>query len=245
MDLNINIITNDKCQVIIQDLKEGYLAENSSVIVKGKFKYSETASISVLQHNKSTGPIIQNPVYTDHSVNNPITLPVKFDGWFTVNYIVLPTREWFESATEAMLQLYETIYFIDGETIYGYTYGQDEPYPVDLEVVVLRNIEDTTISKVCENYVSICFLNKCYIDLCQQIFRAAGFSPCDKKHDIDSDLIYRRDLVWMAINVVKYMVELNQLAEAERIIERIGGCNGLCKNEFRQFTEHDCGCGGR
>lgn len=32
------------------------------------------------------------------------------------------------------------------------------------------------------------------------------------------------------------MVQFEQLAEAERIIEQIGGCNGLCKSEFRQVT---------
>ena len=39
------------------------------------------------------------------------------------------------------------------------------------------------------------------------------------------------------------MTEFNQLAEAERIIEQIGGCNGLCKSEFKQISNHECGCG--
>jgi hypothetical protein len=46
----------------------------------------------------------------------------------------------------------------------------------------------------------------------------------------------------MAINTINYMIEHEQLAEAERILERIGGCNGLCKNEYNKFPNHDCGC---
>lgn len=247
MELKIDIITNDECQVVLQDLKEDYLVESSSVTVKDKWKYSETASISVLQYNKSVDPSILTPIFTDHSTSDSITLPVTSDGWFIINYLVLPTKEWFdiEYAKESgsALNLYDTVYYIDESAIYKYFNGVITS--VDIEEVVLRNIEGTTISKSCEDYVSVCFLNKCYISLCQQIFLSAGFNECNKRNTIDSDLIYRRDLVWMTINVVKYMVELNQLAEAQRIIERTSGCNGLCKNEFKQYVEHDCKCGGR
>ena len=47
MDLNINVITNDNCRVIIKDLSE-YLPENFSGIAKGKFKFSDTIAIDVL-----------------------------------------------------------------------------------------------------------------------------------------------------------------------------------------------------
>jgi hypothetical protein len=35
------------------------------------------------------------------------------------------------------------------------------------------------------------------------------------------------------------MIDSNQLAEAERLLERINGCNGLCANIN---TGEDCGC---
>ena len=53
-------------------------------------------------------------------------------------------------------------------------------------------------------------------------------SACWNKNKIDSELIYKRDLVWMSINVIKYLTECEQLAEVERILETINGCNGLC-----------------
>jgi hypothetical protein len=164
------------------------------------------------------------------------------------------------------LYLYDVVYFFDKNQIYkivrtssgsGGSYGPgfDDSWEqntttnfelegVTLEEVIYRNVEGTTISRVCEDYVSICFLNRCYIDLAQQIFRAAGFNACDKKNQIDPDLIFRRDLVWMTINVIKYMTDLGQLAEAQRIIERIAGCNGLCRDQFNKMPDHECGCGG-
>ena len=52
MELNINIITDAHCKVIIEDNTE-YLSETSTGISKGGFKYSDTVSVVVLQHNKT------------------------------------------------------------------------------------------------------------------------------------------------------------------------------------------------
>ena len=38
-------------------------------------------------------------------------------------------------------------------------------------------------------------------------------------YNVDKELAIKRDLVWMGINVVRYLVQFNMLAEAERIIE--------------------------
>lgn len=249
MELNIKVCTDDTCKVIVRDDTEvggsGYLPESSSVTVLNRFKYSDTVSIDVLQHNKTNNPEISVPVYTLHDKEiSPITLPIGFDGWFSVYHIVLPSEDWFirekDKQEGSSLSLYDVVYYSDGYGVFKYIDG--EVSSVELEEVIERNSEGTTISKIDKNYVSICFLKKCYISLCQQIFNSRGFSKCWDKNSLDNDLIYRRDLVWMAINVIKYMTQFNQLAEAQRIIERIGGCNGLCKSEFRQLANHGCGC---
>ena len=243
MELSIKITTSDSCKVIVQDLS-AYLPEDQTGIVKGKFKYSDTISIDVLQHNKSKETVYTDPVYTLHNTADPVNIPVKFDGWFTVIHLVLPTKDWFDKESSkqegSAIGLYNIVYYSDGASIYKYVNGQSSETTID-EIIEVNPV-DTTVSRTGEDYVSICFLRKCYINLCQQIFNSRGFSPCWNKNDIDSDLIFRRDLVWMAINVIEYMTEFNQLAEVERVIEQIGGCNGLCKSEFKQIPNHGCGC---
>ncbi len=250
MELKIQVCTDDSCKVIVNDITEvgdsGYLPESSDVTIKGRFKYSDTVSIDVLQYNKTSGPEIQSPIFTKHTdLVKPIILPVGFDGWFDVVHIVLPSKDWFEKELKkevgSALPIYDTVYFTDGNAIYKYI--NEEISSVELSEVIERNAEGTTISKTSEIFVSICFLKKCYVSLCQQIFNTRGFSKCWGKSVQIGELAYRRDLVWMAINVIKYMTEFNQLAEAERIIEQIGGCNGLCKSEFKQIPNHGCGCG--
>ena len=46
----------------------------------------------------------------------------------------------------------------------------------------------------------------------------------------------------MAINVIKYLTECEQLYEVERIIESIQGCNGLCPQSNISSKVGGCGC---
>lgn len=259
MELDIKICTNNSCKIIVSDVtsvqNSGYLPEESNVTVKNRFRYSDTYSIDILRLNKTTGPVIENKVITEHKkFPEDIELDIKFDGWFTVYHIVIPSIEWFNKelskSSASALSLYDVVYYTNGQDIFKYIDGHSES--VDINELIERNPEGTTISIIDKEYVSICFLRKCFINLCQQIFNSKGLwgdglnksrlGCCPNTKAVDSDLIFRRDIVWSALNVIKYMTEFNQLAEAQRIIEQLGGCNGLCKSEFRQMSQHGCGC---
>ena len=243
MNLNINIQTNGSCSIVIEDITE-YLPENIET-VSNKFKYSDTVSIDILQYNKIGNPYYSNPIYTKHSQGRKqIKLPVDSDGWFNVIHIVLPSAEWFNREVQitegSALSGYNIVYYSDGNKVYKYFEGKSQEVTIS-EVLVINPI-NTTISKISKNFVSICFLRKCYINLCQQIFNDRGFYPCWSKNNIDSELVYKRDLVWMAINVIKYLTEYEQLYEVERIIESIQGCNGLCLQSNISSKVGSCGC---
>ena len=247
MNIDIKVCTSNTCEVIIKDItptggESGYLPESFTGVATGRFRRSDTVTIDMLILNKTEGQEIQTPRF--NTENKVINIPVKFDGWFNVCRVVLPSKEWFErelnKETGSAIQSYDIVYYSDGEYLYKYTDGNSQV--ATIEEITDRNTEGTTISRVFKNYVSICFLKKCYLSLCQQIFNSRGFSKCWNRSQIESDLVFRRDLVWTAINVIKYRVEFNQLAEAQRVIEQIGGCNGLCKSEFRQTLNHGCGC---
>lgn len=243
MELNINIITDAHCKIIIEDNTE-YLKEGSTGISKGSFKYSDTTSVVVLQHNKTQETIVKTPTFNYHTTDY-VEVPIEFDGWFTINYLVLPTKVWFdrelEKSSGSALGLYKIVYFVEDGYIYKYVNGEIDG--ASIEEILEVNPINTTISKTSKDYISICFLQKCYINLCQQIFNERGFSQCWSKNSVDSELVYKRDLVQMAINVIKYLTEFNQLVEVERIIEQITSCNGVCKsNSTYQSKSSGCGC---
>lgn len=249
MDLVINICNEKQCTVAITDTtivgEGGYLPASSTAIVKNRFRYQDTVSIDVLQLNKSTGVEIQHSLFTKRNNEiNPVKLPVTFDGWFTICHIVLPNEDWFNNelnkSQSSAISLYDTVYYSDGYKIYKYI--DNKSTEASIEEVINRNSEGTTISLIKKNYISVCFLKKCYVNLCQQLFNSNILNECSNFSKNNCETIFQRDLVWMALNVIQYLTELNQLAEAERIIEQLGrGCNGLCKNT-NTIPKSGCGC---
>lgn len=246
MELKIKIITCnacDNCKVTVQD-NSAYLSEDNVGTVKGKFKFSDTVSIDILQLNKSQESVYLNPTFTNHSSLDNSTLQVSSDGWYSLVHIVLPSKSWFDKELEkqegSALGLYNIVYFASDNKVYKHINGSTSE--VDLSEVLEVNPVNTTISKTSEDFVSICFLRKCYINLCKQILNDRGFSSCWNKNKIDSELTYKRDLVWMAINVIKYLTECEQLAEVERLVEIINGCNGLCSSSSSSQNGSGCGC---
>ena len=243
---DIKVCAGAQCAVKITEVAGDYLNESSTATAKNKFRYSDTVSIDVLQLNKSTDYQIQSPVFTvrDNEVKS-VQLPVSFDGWFTVCHIVLPSDKWFDSElkkdTNSAINLYDVVYYTNGKQVFKYINNNSQE--VSINEIINRNSEGTTISIVKKDYVSVCFLRKCYINLCRQLFNSNITAECSTNKSNNCDLVFQRDLVWMALNTIQYVTELNQLAEAERIIEQLGrGCNGLCKQTFEQLSKSGCGC---
>lgn len=245
MELNINVYTNESCKITITDLTTDYQEESNSNSNVDRFRYSDTISIDVLQLNSSEGRKLYNPVFSKHDYNlESITIPVNFDGWFKICHIIIPTKQWFENekrkGSTSILGFYQGVYYSDGKEIYKYYNGISEK--VDLSEIVERNIRGTTISRYTQDHFSICFLRKCYINLCQSIFNSSAFDKCSNKNKLDCNLTFKRDMVWMAINVINYLVQFNQLGEAQRLVERISSCNGLCSNNSYKSKTNGCGC---
>lgn len=240
MNLEIKVDTDKKCKLTIKDKKVDYLPETSLVAVKDKFKYSDTVSISMLRYNASTIKKTSQPVFNYHNGYNPIVLDLEYDGSYTIKYIVLPTMFWFRHANESELAFYDTVYFADGEEIFKYE-NQVETH-TDIKEVLLKDLDGTNISRIEVPYIVDCFISKCFLSLCLEIFKSTGFNSCSKNNQVDSDLLYRRDLIWMAINAINYSLWFEDYIGAQMIFEKIRGCNGLCKDEFNKLSNHDCGC---
>lgn len=226
MDLKINISTNSSCNIVVEDQTQ-YLPEDSTAIIRNQFKKSDTFSFAVLEHKDKYGKAV--------FMNGPQEFPITFDGKFIVHFIVLPSKEWVEKAG-SQLDLYSKVYYTDGTNFYILDSIEK---PVKIEEILEINSVGTSISKISKEYVSICFLYKCYLNLCKQILNSRILNSCQKRQNL-SELTYKRDLAWSAINVVRYLVEFRQLDEATRIIDQITQCNGVC-SDLKQ-RDYGCGC---
>ena len=190
--------------------------------IKGMSK-DDCISIYVVQKNNSnTSRIIY---YQTGNPGETFTLPAT-DGYISFCHIVLPNLNFFNSHPG------QFTYYAD-ET--GKIYNQSG----EVDIQLILEVNDSTLIRHMHNFFSVFHLRKCYISLCQKIFNAHAFDRCFK-NNVDSQLIYKRDLVWAALNVIQYMIDFNQLAEAQRLLERINGCNGLCSSE--DTGDKGCGC---
>ena len=118
------------------------------------------------------------------------------------------------------------MYYIDNKVIKDYNHPDSK---VDLKAILELNPGTSTALIVEKDYISIWNLQKCLVNLCLEIFNNLGaFGKCFNSSSINDELKYKRDLVWMAIHVIKYLTKYNMKAEAARIINQLEGCNGIC-----------------
>lgn len=128
-----------------------------------------------------------------------------------------------------------------------YYYYKDGKFYHNVQEVTLKEILNVNpeVSGITPEYIyyfSTCHLKKCFINICQEIFKAQT-SICNKPVS-DGSLSYKRDLLWAALSVIEYLVEMCQMEEAQRILKEIAGCNGLCPEALDNTSNNSgCGCG--
>lgn len=266
MELQILLESEEctSCDLLLTDVTPlnnfGYLNEDYIGFVPGRFKYSETIGLGVLKQNT----VISSPTniksgFNYHEVSDEriIKMSSPLDAWYSVSYIVMPSNNWFYRQLQILtgeitgileLNSYQIVYFTDGKVFYKavripntLTYSVEI---VTIDYLLTCNISETTLSKTTIDYVSICMLTRCFLNISKKILESKNFSKCFEKSSNETADLYTRDLIWMALNAIKFAVQFDQLTEAQRIIEQIGGCNGICEpvGSTSGYGTQDCGC---
>ena len=190
--------------------------KDCNTIVQEEYE-DEYAFVYILQLNQTTGPV--NQVFIKTNEEQEVKFDLKADGFYTLVTLKIP----FDNE--------KPYYYMDNKF---YNSNQQE---VELAELVYTNPETSQIDIHYDYYFQDCKLRKCYIKACQEIFDSQASIRCNQ-NSLDQDLIHKRDLLWSTINVINYMVEFDQFEEAQRLLERITGCNGLCENS----VDNSCGC---
>lgn len=188
-----------------------HVDKNFNIIVDEEYN-QDFAYVYILQHTKSNGDTDSQTLIKD--TNKKISFETISDGYYVLITLKVPKDET------------------------NYYYYKDEKFyrleqEVSIEQIFETNPELSNITPVIDYYFLTARLKKCFIDISKEIFNT---SRCFKNGD--SELIYRRDLVWSALGVLEFLIESDQYEEAQRLLEELTECNGLC-----QPTEtHHCNC---
>ena len=235
----VKIQKEQNCSISIIDLTQDsdeylneYIEDTEAYHQRNKYKYSETVTINVIVKNTTKESSVVKYIVTDHcSYLDEEHFNLSEDGYYTIVHAIIPILE-YANVESSLVQ-----YVWDGEVIHKLTSSKDCEISMEefAEIVTNQKLDGTTISGVALTQFSICHLYQCFINKCQESFKS--ISPCS------TNTYNNRDLVWMAINIIKYYVELGQLLQAQRLLEQLNSCGELCSESM--FQKSDCGCSKR
>lgn len=210
----MKVNTDKNCNIVIHD--------DTEYPVNG-LSYNNSISLFVAILNKCDSQEIIYNKLVSHDNKNPIVLEEASYGFISIYQFIFPL---FES----------TGYFSDGQKVY---FKNTNGSIREVSTEELLEVNENNLTKFTYNFFSVCNLRKCYVALCQKIFNDRAFDRCfDSK--VDSSLIYRRDLVWAALNVIDYLIDSQQYCEAQRLYQKVTQCNGLCNKS--ELGTKGCGC---
>jgi hypothetical protein len=235
MNITFSYCKLDSCGIKVTDTST-YLDSSTTGQVFQQFKASEVYCVDVLEKHI----IGSDSTYTTKwaSAAGSSEFSSLVDCWYTVHHIVLPTKEYFDTALAAggVINTYSGFYYTDGTKFY--LYANNTSTEVTITEVVTRNVENTSILKYEADYFSICNLNACLIKLIEITLNKN--IKCQSSQLVEDT--FNRDLVWMAIYVIKYYVESGDLESALILLNKLQSCNGVCNYVNNTYNGSGCGC---
>ena len=89
---------------------------------------------------------------------------------------------------------------------------------------------------------TICKLDRCLFELQRKIF-FDGLKNCDfGACSLTKQLKLQRDFLFASVYVLKYLIDIGNYLEAQRIIESLATCGGLCDDSLG-VNHRRCNCG--
>lgn len=262
MEFNIDVKTGLNGHIIIEDYSREYsqyLPEDQEIQELGRYKYSDCYTLDVLTKITTSETIVINTSIHKHDqlIEDPINsekriydvertkLRVLQDGFYHLHHIIIPTEKWYNNTYINQSEEYKThfdaIYIIKEDNIV-YKVQNSELIPVNINELLIRNWNNTTLEQCVIDIFYTGFLQMCYINYCKQLFNMLT-KNCDYKcvkEDI-SQITYARDFLWMVLNVIDYQISFKQYMESQRILELINYCGGFCKQP-KYHENVGCGC---
>lgn len=92
-----------------------------------------------------------------------------------------------------------------------------------------------------EKVFTYCKINQCLIKYQRELIfdniKQCGYSDCTK----NSQLKMTRDFLFDTVYVLNYLMHIGSLLEAQKLIENLSFCTGVCNGDLS--TSKNCGCG--
>lgn len=166
---------------------------------------------------------------------DPVFKHTVDDGWYT--YVRIPVYQDTSSLNEPFIscnQAKEEYYFINNEhsSSIKIDNGFTELFTNPEMSVILNDDNTGTIE-----FFAYGTLNECVMNLQRKYILS---NPCNKTMCDDNDKSHR-DYLFIAVNVIHWLAEKGEYAEATRILDALRGCKGICNNN-KNISNYSCNC---
>lgn len=206
------------------------------------FLYNNTVTIDILESTKINTTSMLYAIDKHDLEYSQNTFDMKQDGLYKVSHIIIPTATWLAHNTVESTE-YDYAYYFDNEVIYKWNnitsvwvaFDSIDEAVTELVAVNMNLTLNMLVSY--KNTFNLANLNKCFLNVCNEIL-TKGIRGCTKS--VDQDIIWKRDFIWMSLNVMKYYLDLGKIYEAQRTLENIQYCGGIC--ESITINTNNCGC---
>lgn len=165
---------------------------------------SEVVYVYILQHLFSDGKYNSKTIIKEDN-NQKVVFKTDSDGFYVLLTVIVPK---------------------DSTNYFYYNNGKfyKNVSEVSVKEIIETNPHLSNITILYDYYFLTSRLKKCFVDICYNIFNT---KQCSKNRD--NELVYKRDLIQSALNVLEYLVEVGQYKEAQRLLEELTSCNGICQ----------------
>lgn len=224
----------------------------NTIVVNEEFLYPYVY-VYILQLNKVDGTTETQTIIREY-VQQKIKFTIKKDGFYTLCKLKIKRDDLSKSQFPDFKTLYDKynemtqlerddfdskgIVYYNNKVFYYKEPNKtlDQVREITIQEIVSLEHSLTNVDFTYYYYFQVCKLRACYATLAQKVLDQRSGIRCGIK-DVSKEDIYKRDLVWSALNTILYMAEQEQFEEAQRLLESIVGCNGLCDDKYS-----NCGC---
>ena len=224
----------------------------NTIVVNEEFLYPYVY-IYILQLNRADGTT-ENQTLIREFVEQKIQFTIGQDGFYTLCKLKIKRNDLSKSKFpnfKTLQDQFNEMTLLEQQDFIkkGFAYYDNKVFYYKEPNKTLEQIREISIQELVQlehtltnveityyYYFQVCKLRACYTALAQKVLNERQAIRCgiDK---VNKEDIYKRDLVWSVLNTILYMAEQEQFEEAERLLESVVGCNGLCDNKYS-----NCGC---
>lgn len=191
---------------------------------------------------------------SDDDYNNyKLDYITKIDGRHIIDHLILPKYEWLHSLSPQSLNM------SNGEIFYVADVNNNEITYYEIKILdnsyserkitedeLYLNITNSNIIGIEEELFLLGNLEKCYEDKLKYIYYNNLYHKCNIKNDNNISQVFRdRNIVFIALELIKGLIKRCEYYEAQRIIEEISFCGGFCNNDYLLYNSlNRCNCVG-